>query len=79
MHDSCRCPQCFGLRELMLETTGKDYGLAPAPGHLPDPDPLKPVCTGQLTCTCPDCQAQRAQLTRAGSRDRPQPWDVRAA
>jgi hypothetical protein len=80
--DRCCCPQCYGLREFMLDATGQDYGLPPAPGHTA----LRPVvalagvtigeqCTGRYDCSCTRCSEQRAVLVRTPhSRDKRQPW-----
>jgi hypothetical protein len=68
----------------MLEITGKDYGLPPAPGHVParlhvvTPGPdvtvtVEAVCTGRMTCPCRRCSAERAERLR-GVREAPQPW-----
>lgn len=77
-HGSCRCPQCYSLAEHMGELTGKDYGLAEAPGHPLGPA-LRNVCDHTMTCRCDRCSAQRALLAQVGSRDRPQPWEPVAA
>lgn len=43
----CHCPECFGLAEFMLETTGDPHGLPLARGHALLPveraDPPEPV------------------------------------
>lgn len=56
----CRCPECWGLAELMLELTGKDYGLPRAPGHVPFAVDVTP-CDGSYTCLCDACKAERAE------------------
>lgn len=73
-HGGCRCPECFTFREWALENLGDDYGLPPARGHAPLPDP----CDGTLTCTCPSCKAGRTRLVKT-ARKAParQPWEPR--
>lgn len=77
---SCRCSQCYGLREYMLQLTGKDYGLPKAKGcngawvafvvH---------GCDGSMTCSCSRCEQERAERVRtAGLRTVKQPWDLAA-
>jgi hypothetical protein len=40
----CRCRECFGFAEYMLEGTGQDYGLPRSPGHArPKPAPVAEV------------------------------------
>ena len=86
----CKCRECFGLAEHMLQLTGRDYGLPRASGHS---RPFAPVlilnsknrvveeqqCTGSYTCSCPLCAAERehrvTHLTRRPKRTR-QPWET---
>ena len=81
MHsENCRCPDCWSLCEVMLEMTGKDYGLNPAPNRAkraaaqtPPSGPrgggglrLVQSCDGSYTCRCDGCEADKAKL--AGKR-----------
>lgn len=87
--NGCRCPQCWGLAEYMQQLTGKDYGLPNAPGCTatlrvlttgPAPTSLVALdrtCDGSMTCSCPDCEQERAQRVRLGGRDPRQPWDAK--
>lgn len=83
--DGCRCRECYGLREYMLEHTGRHHDLPTAPGHLTVAlhELDQPVCSGILTCPCPICQQERvASIHRhRQQRQRPprQPWETRAA
>ena len=81
MSNDCRCPQCFGLREYMLQLTGKDYGLPRAPGHNVVEIPIGPVCDGTYECACPKCVKQRrqaAEKARQVTHIR-QPWEPKPA
>ena len=71
----CRCSACFTLREAMLEITGKDYGLAAAPGHAPPH--LRPVESGSSSMTELDPAEFRRLQERARNRVR-QPWETAA-
>lgn len=86
MSSACRCSRCYGLREHMLDLTGKDYGLPAAPGHepvrlrilTPDPEPpaslavlVVPECDGSMTCDCAGCDEVRAKRVARGVRSSP--------
>lgn len=85
MHNACRCPQCYGLREHMLDATGKDYGLPRAPGcararglTLANQE----HCQQTLTCTCTDCRLDRTRLIEEAPQRRArirQPWEPKRA
>jgi hypothetical protein len=68
----CRCSDCFGLREFMVELTGNDHGLEPAGGHVE-----AQACSGLLDCDCDRCERERARFVRdARLAARPrQPWE----
>lgn len=70
----CKCRWCYGLAEFMQAETGKTYGLPPAPGHSVEAEEPSPC--ESMTCICPRCAAERAQL-----RSRPirQPWEAKPA
>lgn len=73
----CRCSQCFGLAEYMLDVTGKDYGLPRVAGHAPalvDPDP----CDGSMTCSCKNCSEERRRRIVRPIRQPKQPWETAA-
>lgn len=39
------------------------------------PEPIKPQCSGEMTCDCEKCRLERAQRVRAGIRRVRQPWE----
>jgi hypothetical protein len=70
----CRCRFCWTLREFMLEETGKSYGLPRAEGHAQEPSTVeRPTCSS-MTCVCPKCASERAQMRPTVAR---QPWEIR--
>lgn len=79
MPDGCRCTQCWGLAEHMLEETGNDLGLPAAPGHAR----LRVVTAGsachgyQNACVCPNCVARSGKTlhTFQGAISPEQPCD----
>lgn len=76
----CKCSECYGLREYMLDLTGKDYGLKPAPGHTADAPALpgtKP-CDGSMTCRCEDCENEKLELIVRRYNTVKQPWEIAA-
>lgn len=79
--ENCRCPECWTLCEYMLQLTGKDYGLQPAPMRakraaaaaagtsVPTTRArVEESCDGSYTCGCKKCAADKAKLVR---RSRP--------
>lgn len=75
----CRCPECWSLREHMLEETGKDYGLAPAPA--PHNQPRALVREVQADCSSMTCVCERCQSERTTRRPKPVkafPWEQAA-
>jgi hypothetical protein len=73
--DGCRCPDCFSLREYMLELTGRDHGLPAAPGH---GRRLRVVeRPHSMTCDCRRCEAERAVRAEEAERvaEIRQPWE----
>lgn len=80
--DGCRCRECFGLAEFMLQATGSTHGL---PRLEASPVARKSVlsvvdtCTGTMTCECPVCSQERSErMSRPRKRVR-QPWELEAA
>ena len=63
----CKCESCYGLREHMVELTGKDFGLPAAPGHAPVVE-LVP-CDGSYTCGCSKCREEVRALVARGVRE----------
>lgn len=86
----CSCPQCYTLREWMLDhRMTPPAGLPEAPGHEtarlrvvtgPRAEPLTaPACSGLPTCPCAACARERDRLVRRGVRETPrQPWEPKA-
>lgn len=74
----CMCRHCYGLREYMERTTGRDFSALPAaPGHhTPD---AGPSCDRSLTCPCVSCERERKARVMKRRPAPPQPWDVRKA
>lgn len=80
MHsEGCKCRECFGLAEYMLEATGRDHGLqhtlrvvTPGPPVLMS---LETACDGTMVCVCRHCADERARRIRKGvRRDRSSPF-----
>jgi len=64
----------------MLDLTGKDYGLTPAPGHgfPPSLAAVKTACDGSYTCPCEDCTKDKVRAS-GGRASLPWETDHRAA
>jgi hypothetical protein len=81
----CRCRECFGLAEFMLQVTGNAHGLPRAPGHNTAPEPqkatLRPVeaCNGTMVCECQRCAQERSERVRRPPKQPKQPWEAKAA
>lgn len=73
----CSCSQCFGFAEYMLNVTGRDYGLAQAPGHAPTLIEVDP-CDGSMTCDCKRCEADRRVRVVRRIQPAKQPWETAA-
>lgn len=84
----CRCRECYGLAEYMLEQ-GKDFGLERAPGHerarlrvvtVAGRTVMTPSCDGTMTCSCERCVGERMTRVKAQrAANRRQPWMPRPA
>ena len=74
----CKCKDCYGLAEYMMDLTGKDYGLKRAEGHKGDSPPMPGVkeCNGSMTCECKECSRQKQLLVTKHKGPAKQPWEV---
>lgn len=67
--DGCRCPQCYGLREYMLERLGQDYGLPVAVGHTYVAARSEEPCFGYANGAGREDRSKRKVIR--------QPWEAR--
>lgn len=69
----CKCRECYGLAEFMLEHRGHTFGL-PATRitvltHGPPITSLEDACDGSMLCPCRACSAERAERIKQGVRE----------
>lgn len=69
----CKCRECYGLAEYMLEHRGRDFGL-PATKitvltYGPPIQSVEDLCDGTMLCQCKACTAERAARIKQGVRE----------
>ena len=71
--NGCKCAQCFGMAEFMLQVTGRDYGLPRAQGH----PRLRAVSERREQL---EAEQREASFRSGGARRRVAlPWEMDAA
>jgi hypothetical protein len=84
--NGCRCRDCWGLAEVMIQMHGDDFGLERAPGHptmmrlriTTGGVPEAVTCDSSMTCGCERCVGEREARAARAAETR-QPWEPRPA